>query len=154
MPQRFIGLWHEAVIRCHNEDSNISCPGSAGTHVAESSVTGGVDKSDQMVLVLDLIGTDMLGNAAGFTRDNIGFSNGIKKGRFAMVNVPEDTDNRRTLFQLYSLFLGNFGLLLFSRLSTFPAVADFKIKAVLAGNLNRHRLFQGGIHGSENPQLH
>ena len=46
----------------------------------------------------NLIGTDMLGNATGFARHDIGFAQGIEQRGFAVIDVTHDGDNRRTGF--------------------------------------------------------
>ena len=55
-------------------------------------------------LVNDLVGTDMLGDAASLTAGHIRFADDIQKGCLAMIHVPENGDDRRA---------GNQGFLVF-----------------------------------------
>ena len=45
---------------------------------------------------VDLISADMLGDAAGFFRRDIGLAQGIKQRGFAVIDMAHDGDNRRT----------------------------------------------------------
>jgi hypothetical protein len=63
-------------------------------------VSRGIDKRHQTLLFgfgrdRNLVGTDVLGDAAVFAFGDMGFADGIKQRGFSVVNVPEYGDNRR-----------------------------------------------------------
>jgi hypothetical protein len=63
---RFNRLRHDGVIGSHNQHGDVGGLGAAGTHRGKGGVAGRVDEGDQLTVLLDLIGTDVLGDAAGF----------------------------------------------------------------------------------------
>ena len=68
-----------AVIGCDNQDRDISDLGAAGTHGGERFMAWRIEESNLATLQLYVIGTDMLGDAAGFSGDNIRLTDGIQK---------------------------------------------------------------------------
>jgi len=70
-------------------------------------MTRRVEESDGSVFVLDLIRADMLGDAAHFTAGNVGMTNGVKQGGFAMINMPKNCYNWRTGFEVLRIFFQN-----------------------------------------------
>ena len=53
-----------------------------------------------------MVGTDVLGDATGFTGNHIGFANGIKQGGFAMVHVTHYGNYRRAWFEILLVVFG------------------------------------------------
>src|SRR3712207_1007442 len=73
---------------------------AAGTHRGERLVTRGVDEGDRPVLAVelrdDLVGADVLGDAAGLARHHVGVADGVEQLRLPVVDVAHDGDDRRT----------------------------------------------------------
>ena len=59
----------------------------------------GVDEGDFLAMVVDLVGTDVLGDASGFRRDDIGVPDGVEEGGLAVVDVSHDGDDGRSGFE-------------------------------------------------------
>ena len=59
-----------------------------------------IDECDSAVIVfglgVDLVGTDVLGDATGLTRDDVGLADRIKELRLAVVDVAHDGHHRRS----------------------------------------------------------
>ena len=67
--QRLDRLRHDAVVGRDHQDDDVGGLGTTGTHGGERLVTRGVDERDRpvfaLVLHVHLVGTDVLGDAAG-----------------------------------------------------------------------------------------
>ena len=50
-----------------------------------------------LVADVDLVGADVLGDAAGLTGDDVGLAHGVEQRRLAVVDVAHDRDHRRAL---------------------------------------------------------
>ena len=99
----FEGLGHDAVVGCDDDDDDVGDLGSAGTHAGEGLVTGGVEEDDLATEGggvglgdFDLVGADVLGDAAGFAGGDVGGADGVEQRGFAVVDVAHDGDDRRT----------------------------------------------------------
>ena len=57
-------------------------------------------RSPSAVCATDLVGTDVLGDAAGFTADHIGLADRIEQLGLAVVDVAHDRDDRRTRHEI------------------------------------------------------
>ena len=79
MRDGFNRLRHDAVIGSHHQHHNVRHLGATGAHGGEGFVAGRVDEGDEARFRGDLIGTDMLRDATGFTGDNIRFADGVEK---------------------------------------------------------------------------
>ncbi len=66
MLYRFFGLGHYAIVRSDNQNHDIGDLGTAGAHGSKGCVARRIDKGDFAIGRIDAIGTDMLGDAAGF----------------------------------------------------------------------------------------
>ena len=98
--ERLDGLRHDAVVGRDHEDRDVGDLGTTGTHGGERLVTRGVDEGDRtvdaLVLVVDLVGTDVLGDATGLAADDVLVADGVEQSRLAVVDVTHDGDDRRT----------------------------------------------------------
>ncbi len=79
MVDGFEGLGHDAVIRSNHDDNNVRYLRAAGTHASKRFVTGGIEEDDlasegRRIRLgdVDLVGSDVLGDAAGFARGDVG----------------------------------------------------------------------------------
>ena len=98
-------LRHDAVIRSDNQNRNVRCLGTAHTHCREGLVAGCVEEGNQSVVRLDLVCTDVLGNAARLATCDRSLTDGIEKRSLTVVNVTHDDNNRRTGHHLVRIFI-------------------------------------------------
>src|SRR5205823_7738308 len=96
---RFACLWHHAIVGCYYNNGDMRDLCSSRSHGGECFVTRRVNEGDFLPVDFDLVCADILSNTTGFTRGNFGFTNGVKQGSIAVVNVPHDgnywrNDNR------------------------------------------------------------
>ena len=117
--ERFVRLRHEAVVGRDDQDGHIGHIGTAGPHLVEGGMARSVDEGDLLALDLGLVGTDMLGDAAEFAGNHVGLADSVEKGRLSMVDVPENTGDRRSRLEKQALIL----LLLFRFLLLFGRAA-------------------------------
>ena len=93
-----------AVIGRDHQDHDIGHFGAAGAHGGEGLVARRVDEGDLLPRRrLDLIGADMLGNAAGLLRDDVGRADGVEQGRLAVIDMAHDGDHGRTPLQIFGV---------------------------------------------------
>ncbi len=105
----FDGLRHDAVIGRDHQDHDVGDLGAAGAHRGERGVAGGVDEGDLLAALGrgDLIRADMLGDAAGFARDDIGMAQRIEQRGLAVVDMAHHGDDRRARRGVRSMILGD-----------------------------------------------
>ncbi len=68
---------------------------AAGPHGGERLVARGVEEGDPLLVVRDLVGADVLGDAAGLGLDHLGLPDGVQEGGLAVVDVAHDGDHGR-----------------------------------------------------------
>ena len=88
-------LRHDAVVGRDHQDGDVGRLRAAGAHRREGGVAGRVDEGDLLAVLLDLIGADMLGDAAGLAGHHIGVADGVEQRGLAVVDVAHDGDHRR-----------------------------------------------------------
>src|SRR5699024_2912357 len=112
--ERLDGLGHHAVIGRDHQDRDVGDVGTTGTHGGERLVTRGVDEGQRAVLVLvldlDLIGTDVLGDAAGLACTDGRLADGVQQTGLAVVDVAHDGDDRRPRGAVLIALLGQLGI--------------------------------------------
>ncbi len=86
MVYRFQRLRHHSVVRCDHDDHDVGDLGSAGTHAGEGFVTWGIEEDDfaaeggrVRLGNTNLVGADVLRDAAGFTRSYVGFTDRVQQ---------------------------------------------------------------------------
>ena len=95
------GLGHDGVVGGYDDDDQVGDLGTAGTHGGEGLVTGGVEEGDAAAVgELDVVGSDVLGDAAGLTCDDVGLADVVQQGGLAVVHMTHDGDDGRTLDQV------------------------------------------------------
>ena len=103
MVQCLNGLGHNAVISCDHEDCHVGDLRTTGTHSGERLVTGGIDEGNRAVFTLnggvDLVCTNVLGNAAGLTLNDVGVTDSVQQAGLTVVNVTHDGNDRGTSLQ-------------------------------------------------------
>ena len=90
-----LGLGHHAVVGGHHRDDDVGCLGTARTHGGERPWPG-CPEGDHATLGLDVVGTDMLRNAAGFARSHLGAADVVQQRGLAVVDVTHHGHHRRT----------------------------------------------------------
>ena len=103
----FNGLGHDAVVCRHHQNGDIRHHGAPGAHGGERLVTRRVQEGDGLAVQLDLIGADVLGDAAGLAGGHGRIPNGVQKGGFAVIHVAHDHHYRGTGDQVLRLVLGH-----------------------------------------------
>ena len=105
MVQRLNGLRHYAIVSCNNQDCQVGNLCTTGTHGGKRLVTWGVNEGDcaidAVVLNVHLVGTNVLSNATGFTRDDIRVANAVEQASLTVVDVTHDGDNWRTWLKVF-----------------------------------------------------
>ncbi len=97
---RFYGLRHNTVIRRDNQHGNIRHLRTACAHGGECFVAGGVQKCNVAFADFNLIGTDVLRNAARLGGSNVGVADSIQQGCFAVIHVTHNHYDRSTRNQI------------------------------------------------------
>ena len=110
----FLGLGHDTVVGSHHEHHDVGHVCAAGAHLGEDGVAGGIDEGKGIVAVLHGVGTDVLGNATGFTGGHLGAAYVVEQGGLAVVHVTHHGDDGGTHLEgILGLFFHchSFGLL-------------------------------------------
>src|SRR4051812_10448191 len=98
--ERLDRLRHDAVVSGDHQDDDVGHLRATGTHRGERLVTRGVDEGDRALLALqlgdDLVGADVLGDAAGLPRHHVGVADRVQQLGLPVVDVTHDGDDRGT----------------------------------------------------------
>ena len=89
-------LFHDAVVCGNDQDDKVSDLGAAGAHGRKGLVAGRIQEDNVAVLGPDVVGADVLGDAAGLAGGDVRLADGVKKGGLAVVNMAHDGDDGRT----------------------------------------------------------
>ena len=93
-------LGHDAVIGGHDEHDHVRHPRTAGPHLRERLVAGGVYKGDLPAVRFDLVGPDVLRDTAGLPGLDVRLPDPVQKARLAVVHVAHHRDYGRLLDQV------------------------------------------------------
>ena len=88
-------LRHDAVVGSDHQHDDVGDVGAAGAHRGERGVARRVDERDQALRRLDLVGADVLGDAAGLARGDLGAADVVEQRGLAVVDVAHDGHDRR-----------------------------------------------------------
>ena len=70
-----LGLGHDVIVGCHDDDGDVGNLCTAGTHGRESLVTRRVQEGHvTAVLKRDVVGTDVLGDTTRLTGNHVGLA--------------------------------------------------------------------------------
>ena len=99
MADRLDRLGHQAVVGGHHQHDDVGDIGTAHPHFGERLVARRIEYSDVMAARVDLIGTNMLGDAAGLARHHVGPAQRIEQRGLAVVDMAHNRDHRRARLQ-------------------------------------------------------
>ena len=92
-------LRHHAVVGGDHQDRDVGGLGAAGTHGGERLVARGVDEGDRPLRPVevdaDLVGADVLGDAAGLLLADVRLTDGVQQSGLAVVDVTHHGHHRR-----------------------------------------------------------
>ncbi len=87
----FLGLRHDVIVCCNDDDGNIRDLGTTGTHGGEGLVTGSIQEGDvAAVLERDVVGTDVLGDASCLAGYDVGVADVVQQRSLTVVHMPHD----------------------------------------------------------------
>jgi hypothetical protein len=86
----------DAVVGGHDQDDDVRDRGAARAHRGEGLVAGRVEEGDAPAgLGLDLVGADVLRDAAGLVRGDVGLAQRVEQRRLAVVDMAHDRHDGR-----------------------------------------------------------
>ena len=91
---RLDGLRHDAVVRRDDKDRDIRDLRAARTHGGERRMARGIEEGDLLVVYLDAVRTDVLGDAAGLALGDLGLADRVEQRGLAVVNVAHNDNDR------------------------------------------------------------
>ena len=93
---RLDGRRHDAVVGRDHQDDDVGRLRAAGAHGGERLVARRVEEDDVVAARRrDLVGADVLGDAARLARGDVGVADGVEQRGLAVVDVAHDGDHRR-----------------------------------------------------------
>ena len=99
----FDRLGHDAVVGGHDQDHDVGHVGPAGAHGGEGLVAGRVDEGDRLAVVLDLVGANVLRDAAALALDDVGLADAVQERGLAVIDVAQDRDDRRARHEVFRI---------------------------------------------------
>ena len=96
MADGFLSLRHDTVVDGHDQNGDVGHVGSASAHLGKGFVARSIDKGDGMAVSFNLIGSNVLGDAAFFARNDVNADNPVQERGFSVVDVSQEGNNRRT----------------------------------------------------------
>ena len=79
MVNRFLGLRHDTVVGCNHQDDDVGGLGAASAHRGKRGVARSVEECDHAARRFDVIGADVLRDAARLTRCHTGTANVVEQ---------------------------------------------------------------------------
>ena len=131
------GLRHDAVVGGDDQHDDVGDVGAAGTHRGERLVAGRIDERDRPAVVLDLVGADVLGDAAALGLDDVRLADPVQKRGLAVVDVAQDRDDRGPRLQVFRV----------------AAVGERVEQIIFGGALVDHLELDAELHGQHDGQL-
>jgi hypothetical protein len=110
---RFLGLRHDAVIGGHHQDDQVGRLGAARPHRRKGFVARRIEEGDHAAGRFDVVGTDVLRDAAGLAVCHATLADVVEQRGLAVVDVTHDRDHRspRQLHHVLVLaFVGEEGI--------------------------------------------
>ena len=79
MVDGFEGLGHDPIVGGHHQDHDVGDLGAAGAHHGECLVTRGVEEDDLTLADIDVVGADVLRDAACLALGHLGLADGVEE---------------------------------------------------------------------------
>src|SRR5581483_7280783 len=73
-------------------------------HRSEGLVAWRVEERDLLIVDLDLVGANVLGDSTRFLSGDVRLTNGVEQTGLTVVDVSEDRDDRRSWSEVFLLF--------------------------------------------------
>src|SRR5829696_6952724 len=144
-------LGHDPVVGGDHQHGDVGHGRAPGPHGGERLVAGGVDEGHQAAVGArpDLVGTDVLGDAASLAGDHVGVADGVQQLGLAVVDVAHDGHDRRAGTQILVLVgLGVLPALDLLQGVGLAGVDDLDVGADLLGEQG-DRLVRHGLGGGQ-----
>ena len=98
------GLRHHGVVGCNDDDGKVGELGTSGTHCGKGFVARGVEEGNApSVREFHIVGTYVLGDASGLSRNDVGLAYVVEQRGLAVVNVTHHGDDRRPRLEVFRL---------------------------------------------------
>ena len=97
-------LRHDAVVGGHHQHHDVGHLGAARAHQGEGLVAGRVEEDDAARAHVDVVGADVLGDAAGLAGRDRRLADRVEQRRLAVVDVAHDRDHGRARDQVSRRF--------------------------------------------------
>ena len=105
---RFLGLRHHAVVRCHHQNHDVGRFRAACTHRGKRLVARRIEEGDHAARRIHVVGADMLRDTARFATRHTGTADVVQQGSLAVVDVTHDGHDRRARFQHHIAMIDRF----------------------------------------------
>ena len=89
-----LGLRHDTVVGGNHQDHDVGHLGAAGPHGREGLVARRVQERHAPLAEIDVVGADVLRDAAGLPFDHLGRTDVIQQARLAVVDVAQESHHR------------------------------------------------------------
>src|SRR5205823_432697 len=145
------GLRHHTVVGGDHQHHDVGGLGAARTHRRERGVPGGIEEGDAPLRGLDVIGADVLRDAARLAGCDLGAPDVIEERGLAVVDVAHDGDHRRARRHLrlgLRALQVLLDLVLLEDLGSVAHLLDYQHRGVLVD-----RLIDGGHHAHVHQRL-
>ena len=101
MVNGFNSLRHYTIIGSYYKNCDICRFSTTKTHSRKRFMTWSIKECNFIVVITNLVCTDMLSDTTCFACCYISLTNYVQQGCFTMVNVTHDSNNWRTRFQCF-----------------------------------------------------
>jgi len=104
-------LRHHTVVGCDHQDDQVGGLGTTCAHGRESLVTRRIEKGHHAAVGFDVVGADVLGDAASLAAGDACAADVVEQRGLAVIDVTHDGDHRRAWLEGDILLVGARGLI-------------------------------------------
>lgn len=97
------GLRFDSFIRSHDDDGDVGELRSSGAHDGEGLMSGSIQECYPVPVLLDLVGTDLLGDSSGFSCCDVRLADIVEDRRLPVIDMPHDADDRSSANLLHRI---------------------------------------------------